>query len=67
MRSSYQRVTTKDELLLARICTPAEGAFRSDLQSETTAALIVQAVLAAMRLRSFGTEFNRLPIDAADI
>ena len=34
---------------------------------ETTAALIMQAVLGTMRLRSLGAELNGVPIDGAHI
>ncbi len=45
----------------------AEGTFRADMEVETTAALIMQAVLGAMRLRSLGAELNGIPIDADHI
>ena len=45
----------------------AEGSFRPGLQVDTTAALIMQSVLGAMRLRSLGAELNGVPIDADDI
>ena len=45
----------------------AEGAFRPDLDVDTTAALIMQAVLGAMRLRVLGAELNGVPIDAGHI
>ena len=37
------------------------------MEIETTAALIMQAVLGAMRLRSLGAELNGIPIDADHI
>lgn len=45
----------------------AEGTFRSDLEVETTAALMMQTVLGAMRLRVLGAELNGVPIDANHI
>ena len=45
----------------------AEGTFRGDLEMETTAALMMQAVLGAMRLRSLGVELNGIPIEADHI
>jgi AcrR family transcriptional regulator len=45
----------------------AEGTFRSDLDVDTTAALIMQASLGSMRLRSLGAELNGVPIDANHI
>jgi AcrR family transcriptional regulator len=45
----------------------AEGTFRSDLEVDTTAALMMQTVLGAMRLRVLGAELNGVPIDASHI
>lgn len=45
----------------------AEGVFRPGLHAETTAALIMQTVLGAMRLRSLGAELNGVPIDGDHI
>jgi len=45
----------------------AEGTFRSDLEVDTTAALMMQTVLGAMRLRVLGAELNGVPIDANHI
>jgi AcrR family transcriptional regulator len=45
----------------------AEGAFRPDLDVDATAALTMQTVLGAMRLRSLGVELNGVPIDANHI
>jgi AcrR family transcriptional regulator len=45
----------------------AENAFRSDLEVDATAALIMQASLGSMRLRSLGAELNGVPIDANHI
>ena len=44
-----------------------EGTFRPDLDVETTAALIMQSALGAMRLRVLGAELNGVPIDAGHI
>lgn len=44
-----------------------EGTFRSDLDVDTTAALMMQTVLGAMRLRVLGAELNGVPIDADHI
>jgi AcrR family transcriptional regulator len=41
----------------------AEGTFRSDLDVDATAALIMQSALGAMRLRVLGAELNGVPID----
>ncbi|MCV7180093.1 TetR/AcrR family transcriptional regulator [Mycolicibacterium sphagni] len=65
----YSRVLSPLHQLISEILErgKAEGTFREDLQSETAAALIMQAVLGAMRLRSLGAELNGVPIDAAHI
>ncbi|HZN78791.1 MAG TPA: TetR/AcrR family transcriptional regulator [Mycobacterium sp.] len=44
-----------------------EGAFRTDLVVDATAALIMQSALGAMRLRVLGAELNGVPIDADHI
>jgi AcrR family transcriptional regulator len=65
----YSRVLSPLHQLIGEILErgKGEGTFRTDLQSQTTAALIMQAVLGAMRLRSLGAELNGVPIDAAHI
>ncbi|MBB3604311.1 AcrR family transcriptional regulator [Mycolicibacterium sp. BK556] len=65
----YSRVLSPLHQLIGEILERGkdEGTFRSDLQSETTAALIMQANLGAMRLRSLGVELNGIPIDAKHI
>lgn len=65
----YSRVLSPLHQLIGEILErgKTEGTFRADLQSETTAALIMQAVLGAMRLRSLGAELNGVPIAAAHI
>ena len=45
----------------------ADGSFRAGLDVETTAALIMQSALGAMRLRVLGVELNGVPIDADHI
>lgn len=45
----------------------AETAFRSNADVETSAALIMQSVLGAMRLRSLGVELNGTPIEGRHI
>ena len=65
----YSRVLSGLHDLLAGILTRgvSEGLFRAGLEVDTTAALIMQSVLGAMRLRSLGAELNGVPIDAAHI
>ena len=65
----YSRVLSPLHQLIGEILKRgiAEGTFRPDLETETTAALIMQAVLGAMRLRSLGAELNGVPIDGAHI
>ncbi|WP_441962559.1 TetR/AcrR family transcriptional regulator [Mycolicibacterium houstonense] len=43
------------------------GAFRADIDVQSTAALIMQSVLGAMRLRSLGVELNGAPIEGQHI
>jgi AcrR family transcriptional regulator len=45
----------------------AEGIFRTGLDVEATAALIMQSALGAMRLHVLGAELNGVPIDADHI
>jgi AcrR family transcriptional regulator len=65
----YARVLSPLHELIADILRRgiAEKTFRADLAVETTAALIMQAVLGAMRLRSLGVQLNGVPIDAGHI
>lgn len=67
--TEYSRVLSPLHQLIGEILQRGidEGAFRPDLGPETTAALIMQAVLGAMRLRSLGAELNGVPIDGAHI
>ena len=41
----------------------AEGEFRADLDVDTDAAILMQTVLGALRLRDLGAELNGVPID----
>jgi AcrR family transcriptional regulator len=41
----------------------ADGAFRTDLDVDTDAAILMQTVLGALRLRDLGAELNGVPID----
>jgi hypothetical protein len=45
----------------------ADQTFRPDLDVESSAALIMQSVLGAMRLRVLGVELNGAPIEAGHI
>ncbi|MGE2834386.1 TetR/AcrR family transcriptional regulator [Mycobacterium sp. SMC-4] len=45
----------------------AEGAFRTDLDVDTDAAILMQTVLGALRLRELGAELNGVPIDGAHV
>lgn len=67
--TEYSRVLSPLHQLIGEILQRGidEGAFRADLEPETTAALIMQAVLGAMRLRSLGAELNGVPITGAHI
>ena len=69
MPREYSRVLAPLHALLTEILVrgAAEGAFRADLEPDTTAALIMQSALGAMRLRSLGAELNGVPIDGRDI
>ena len=44
-----------------------EGTFRTDIDVEATAALIMQSALGAMRLRVLGAELSGVPVDADHI
>jgi AcrR family transcriptional regulator len=65
----YARVLSPLHELIGEILNRGidEGSFRPNLEVETTAALIMQAVLGAMRLRSLGAELNGVPIDGEHI
>ena len=65
----YARVLSGLHRLIREILDQgvAEGSFRCDLDVETSAALIMQTVLGAMRLRMLGAELNGVPIDSRHI
>lgn len=67
--SEYARVLSPLHTLIQDILKRgiAEGAFRDEFEIETRAALIMQSVLGATRLRSLGLELNERPIDGRDI
>jgi AcrR family transcriptional regulator len=67
--SDYARVLSPLHQLIRDILRRGvdDGAFRADLDVETSAALIMQAVLGAMRLRSLGVELNGIPITGRHI
>jgi AcrR family transcriptional regulator len=45
----------------------ADGDFRGDLEIETTAAIVMQTALGALRLRSLSDELTSTPVDTADL
>ena len=45
----------------------ADGSFRSGIDVDATAALIMQSALGAMRLQALGAELNGVPVDADHI
>jgi len=45
----------------------AEGTFRTDLDVDTDAAILMQTVLSALRLRELGAELNNTPIESAQL
>ncbi|WP_370330600.1 TetR/AcrR family transcriptional regulator [Mycolicibacterium hippocampi] len=45
----------------------AEGVFRVDLDVDTDAAIMMQTVLGALRLRDLGAELNGIPIDGGHL
>ncbi len=65
----YARVLAPLHELILDILRRGIGAgnFHSDLDVQSTAALIMQSVLGAMRLRSLGVELNGTPIDGGHI
>jgi len=44
-----------------------EGVFRADLDVDADAAILMQTVLGAMRLRELGTELNGVPIEGSHL
>jgi AcrR family transcriptional regulator len=65
----YARVLTPLHELIKDIINRGidEGAFRTGLDVDATAALIMQSALGAMRLRVLGVELNGAPVDADHI
>jgi AcrR family transcriptional regulator len=65
----YARVLSPLHVLIADIIERGidEGTFSPEVDVNTTAALIMQTVLGAMRLRVLGAELNGVPIDAEHI
>jgi AcrR family transcriptional regulator len=65
----YARVLSPLHVLIADIINRGidEGVFSDEVDVNTTAALIMQAVLGAMRLRVLGAELNGVPIEGGDI
>jgi len=65
----YARVLTPLHELIGDILRRgmSSGAFRPDIDVESSAALIMQSVLGAMRLRSLGVELNGTPIEGQHI
>lgn len=45
----------------------SEGVFRADLAVDTDAAILMQTVLGALRLRDLGAELNGVPIDSSHL
>lgn len=67
--SEYARVLSPVHDLIKELINRGigEGSFRSDLDIDATAALIMQSALGAMRLRVLGAELNGTPVDAEHI
>lgn len=67
--SEYARVLSPVHELIKDIINRgiAEGVFRTDLNVDARAALIMQSALGAVRLQVLGAELNGVPIDADDI
>ncbi len=67
----YARVLSPLHELIIDIITTgiAEGVFReaSEAETDTAAALIMQTVLGALRLRVLGAELNGTPVEGTDI
>ncbi|WP_029116923.1 TetR/AcrR family transcriptional regulator [Mycobacterium sp. URHB0044] len=65
----YARVLSPLHQLIGDIITRGidEGTFVADVDVDTTAALIMQTVLGAMRLRVLGAELNGVPIEGGHI
>jgi AcrR family transcriptional regulator len=65
----YARVLSPLHVLIADIINRGidEGVFSDEVDVNTTAALIMQTALGAMRLRVLGAELNGVPIDGGRI
>jgi AcrR family transcriptional regulator len=65
----YARVLSPLHVLIADIINRGidEGTFSPEVDVNTTAALVMQTVLGAMRLRVLGAELNGVPIESFDI
>ncbi|HEY6573879.1 MAG TPA: TetR/AcrR family transcriptional regulator [Mycobacterium sp.] len=65
----YARVLSPLHVLIADIINRGidEGTFSPEVDVNTTAALVMQTVLGAMRLRVLGAELNGVPIESWDI
>lgn len=65
----YARVLSPLHVLICDIIDRGidEGTFHDDVDVTTTAALIMQTVLGAMRLRVLGAELNGVPIEGGHI
>ena len=65
----YARVLSPLHVLIADIINRGidEGVFSDEVDVDTTAALIMQTALGAMRLRVLGAELNGVPIDGGRI
>lgn len=69
MPREYARVLSPVDVLIKEIIRRgvAEGAFDPELDVDSTATLIMQSVLGAMRLRVLGAELNGVPLDGGHI
>jgi AcrR family transcriptional regulator len=69
MPAEYARVLAPVHDLIKDIIRRGidEGSFRSDIDVDATAALIMQSALGAMRLRVLGAELNGTPVDPEHI
>ena len=67
--SEYARVLSPVHELIKDIIHSGidEGRFRTDIDIDATAALIMQSALGAMRLRVLGAELSGVPVDADHI
>lgn len=69
MPREYARVLSPVDVLIKDIIRRgvAEGVFDPELDVDSTATLIMQSVLGAMRLRVLGAELNGVPLDGSHI